>query len=1056
MTDSATQQHLRMDACPPRAGLRLLRPAASRTRLVLLFMAVSIHSACVDERLPTAPGEAMENPGTTPPAEPTHGGSLLKARARILDPARLTLTSTSAQLEAGQYRFIVKGDAVEAIGRDDVIVVHVGDEVIPRVVLAAEHSAGDLVIETGPAFWSDVFNSGRFGIHGALGGALSVIGDLPDPNASETIDIEPIGGTFDIDVCELAGNVLFEPICGSSISKTVGWVTIDGTLDSLALQDMDIRVSGTVAIDFAVDGGGVYGGTPPVFAPCNRGAYPGCTSTPTGAAFIEFLRTYAPTIPEASLPPVRVCIPGRPIRVRRGYWVYPGFPNPPRWVRPVYETCRVSSTGELPAIVPPSVRSARAVVQPRVQGGTTVYADGDVKLRVQVPIPNVAVRKTVDKSGVFAEVSLGIFVALDLTLKNTGVAPRLTFDEEVRITQLWSPADGWSSDFQSVRSAQNVSLEELVNPDSVVVRVSMPIEVKSKIELKGLAVATGGGTPTDTTDLLGMHAGFTYAPFAETIWSRRQIHPDDAALDNWQLSTDLGYQVNVGAGLDFPDIIETPDDLKTSWDTIFEFGRVSLADMWGRGNLRVETTTTGADPDPDGYEVLVSRHDPAQLTLDGGAERIPKYDPAAFIQKSIDSNGTVVFGKGVGPCTVVYSEGALKGVAMLLAPPPPPTPPSPRTAVSLPKFALVYNCDELLIARHIVTLSGVAENCTVTGGPIRSEVWLRQSKRELDVTRSDTTVVRFDVTCTPASPMGAIAVHSGVPISTGVPLWMDGESLGLLHRDETLLVAGLTPGERTLRLGAIENCDVQPVTVNVVANDTAEITVGPVACRAFDLPPDAIEVRVTADPDGVPAHDLVVKRDGVIAGLVSPAQPIIIENVPELGTTVLLLTAPDSNCRATDSNPRALTGGGIAVFGMHCISAQIDTLLGAVDAAPFPVATAHLTTVDGTRVQLTGPSLADFVALAGTTVRVWGVRAGTSFDVYGYDVLSELNEPRHAGIIVERDGGLWLMGESAIELIDPPPGLAAAVGAFVWAGGVEVGVGSLRVTVFGVIRESGS
>jgi hypothetical protein len=76
--------------------------------------------------------------------------------------------------------------------------------------------------------------------------------------------------------------------------------------------------------------------------------------------------------------------------------------------------------------------------------------------------------------------------------------------------------------------------------------------------------------------------------------------------------------------------------------------------------------------------------------------------------------------------------------------------------------------------------------------------------------------------------------------------------------------------------------------------------------------------------------------------------------------------------------------------------------------------------------------------------------------VYGYDVLSSLHEPRHVGIVVERNGSLWLMGESAIELVDPPHDLADAVGSLVWAGGAEAGVGSLRVTIFGVIRESGS
>jgi hypothetical protein len=59
------------------------------------------------------------------------------------------------------------------------------------------------------------------------------------------------------------------------------------------------------------------------------------------------------------------------------------------------------------------------------------------------------------------------------------------------------------------------------------------------------------------------------------------------------------------------------------------------------------------------------------------------------------------------------------------------------------------------------------------------------------------------------------------------------------------------------------------------------------------------------------------------------------------------------------------------------------------------------------------------------------------------------------GIVLLRDDGLWLYGEGAWRLVDPPPGLADASGDLVWVAGREVEDG-LQPTLYGVIREGGS
>ena len=86
----------------------------------------------------------------------------------------------------------------------------------------------------------------------------------------------------------------------------------------------------------------------------------------------------------------------------------------------------------------------------------------------------------------------------------------------------------------------------------------------------------------------------------------------------------------------------------------------------------------------------------------------------------------------------------------------------------------------------------------------------------------------------------------------------------------------------------------------------------------------------------------------------------------------------------------------------------------------------------------------------------WGVKSGTSLEVYGWELASTIADPRWTGIVTARPGGkLWLFGAEAIELVSAPASLASSVGAYVWVGGTRQGeAGPVKPTVFGTIRRA--
>jgi hypothetical protein len=954
-----------------------------------------------------------------------------------------------------------------------------------RRVVASHLEDGALVMDTGPAYWHEVLQGGTYSLTMPLDGRGDASFRGPGPQAAQLsvaasgLRLPPLEAVFgETDVCQWIHDILDllpgakeREVCGKSVSLEVGAgvvVGVKGTLDSLRILNGRVRVTGQTDLSLTVDAGSISGGQPPVFAPCNRGNYLGCMATPTGAALIDFLRRYAPAIPEASLSPVRVCVPGTSVRIRAGYWS--GW----TWNPAVWEKCRITSIGTLPTITLPSIQAAANEVRPRVDGHLTVRVKGDGEFMLKIAIPSLAAQTSYQVTDDFkAKAAIGVFVLVRASLLNGGGTVRFDFDDTGRVTQTWTSTQGWSRDFALTHKDNHVELLELNHPDSIVVRVGVPVEAKAEA---CLALWSCGPTEEEgdskveyelnvlgkelfTGLNVGVKAGVGVSMFEEAIWTREQVHPGDAEVDNWHISLEGAYDLSVKAGVKIPLTGWILPNVPREFDQTWECCRVSMADYWGQGRIEVTTATTGADPDPDGYRVLVERADTLPSVIDPGATRLGSGWPAKVFDEAVGVDGSVRFGPAGGflPCIVVYSDAYVVGnpvwglsVAGARA-----------MGLGIPNYAVTSPC-RWLIGRYRVTLTGVAANCTVVGGAVRDSVWLQQ-RRFIPPMRDDVKQVHFDVQCADADAMGGIRVvlPQGMASTDPPPqLLLDGLVAGTFESD-TLVVGELAPG--SYEIGVTESmvdCGFGAVQVQVVANQIAEAT-PPMFCFGSPPPePGTLRVQSALSGDGNDLNGYALLRDGQLAAALPVAGTAELTGLGALVPTVLAVTDIAGNCQPQAPTPWVVTldaqaTPGTATFPVTCSSAKPDTLTGAVDAYGWPATTVTLRAADGATVSLSGPATGELARLTGTPVRVWGRRSATGLDVYGYDLRSALGDDRWMGIVLLRDDGLWLYGEAAWRLVDPPPGLADASGDLVWVAGQEVD-GGLEPTLWGVIREGGS
>lgn len=120
----------------------------------------------------------------------------------------------------------------------------------------------------------------------------------------------------------------------------------------------------------------------------------------------------------------------------------------------------------------------------------------------------------------------------------------------------------------------------------------------------------------------------------------------------------------------------------------------------------------------------------------------------------------------------------------------------------------------------------------------------------------------------------------------------------------------------------------------------------------------------------------------------------------------------------------------------------------------FPVTS--LVDADGSATRLVGALLGELRSLSGAELAARGVMSaggvGSSLDVREYEVLSIDGQRPHVGVVIARDGELWLASRDTLRLVPALAALGDRVGARIWVVGASDSVRrELKIQSYGVI-----
>jgi hypothetical protein len=802
-----------------------------------------------------------------------------------------------------------------------------------RRVNAVARDADEITFETFGARLQEVVKGGSYHVSGVLpaadrnpaGAALRAA----QPGADLSDALPSFSGSLaGINLCTLIADKAGFQICGQEKTRIdKDWVELDGSLDSLALASGSIGVSGTWNADYTIDPGGqliVNTGRRPVFSPCDT--HPNVTGcfAKVGTALASFLASLG--IDPGVLPPLKMCIPGTPIIIAPGS-VFP-------FRLPTIRICKITDYGALPEFTPPFLKATTVTLRPVITSQALIDVAGTGQLKLDIPIPDLAVTKCLDHGNGFACIKLGIFFIVQLRAVEMGGQVVLNNTAEHEVVLSWTPETEWTHAVKNQSRDFSANFVPNNPPDTVQVKLGPAVELElslcfgtsaSSCEDEGDPDANGGGL----IDLqLGVSGKATLGAYLDTRWSR------DQSFHNWHTDSDGLDELEFEAKLALPRLLFRLDkNTKRSWT--FPFLRHDMVDAHGTGILDVVAVTTGASPDPDGYTVTVARAD----TLPGinvlGTQRIIRPNWVDTLRSAIGINDKIEFTPAKA-CFSLYSDVI-----------PGPQPLGRWLGLPIPNYVQEQGC-ALLIADYKVTLGGVQENCTVKGGATHNVRLHQEQKVPIPVSRvvSDT----FEVNCpAPAGTPGALAVTTETTGSSSDPdgytVTLDGVDQAPIAMNQTVTLTGLTPGNGRLvnLIGIVSNCfpnDNHSKLVDIVGGVTTAVTLtvvcGPIAVPAQT--PTRLRIRTTTtgpspDPDG---YALTV--NGAAAGHLGNADELLIEDGPvKPGTNVASLGGVAPNCTVAGGgttsakvNPGAT---GLVEFTVSCLEIQDGGPTGSVRVA---------------------------------------------------------------------------------------------------------------------------
>jgi|GEM_PF-3578311 len=183
--------------------------------------------------------------------------------------------------------------------------------------------------------------------------------------------------------------------------------------------------------------------------------------------------------------------------------------------------------------------------------------------------------------------------------------------------------------------------------------------------------------------------------------------------------------------------------------------------------------------------------------------------------------------------------------------------------------------------------------------------------------------------------------------------------------------------------------------------------------------------------------------------------------MPSLGSlkvlVVVLATATLAAC-ARHAEPRTDAESAAASGGEHGnASASLTELTGRVmNSGTDRFSSTVLQMRDGRAVRVAGDLRNELRTLGGADVLARGVldssSTGTSLDVREYEVLAIDGRRPRVGVLLAREGGLWLAAGDTLRLVPAPAELREKAGAKIWVlGPSDLAAREQRVESYGVI-----
>lgn len=853
-----------------------------------------------------------------------------------IDPRQLRLVPDPDR-EDGIYRFEVVDPSAPELEPGHVIYGGMGEGRYLRRVLEVERSGDVLTLRTGTAFPHEVIRSGTYSMSGGMGAGEAQAPPTGPTAAAVSYDTSFVA--LGVNLCTEIENRLGRAVCGGDEKVLVekGVLELDGRVDSLAMRglvDLGAEVDGSYTI---YAGGEIVPGTgrAPVFDPCN--SYPnavGCFSR-VGDALRSFLASIG--IDPNVLPPARLCIPGTPIVIRRATW----WPYRP----PVVRVCRITDWGALPTYTLPSLQQATVVIRPRIRSNVFFDVAGTGTLELTIPVPDLAVTKCFDHGNGFLCLKLGLVAYTSFGAERVGGTVNLQDLESDEVTLTWTASGGWSRGFQRKERSHGFNFVRFDAPDTVRLRVGPAVLAEAKLCFGGQTMSDcydeadedeEGGSNFLSDLQIGVDGEIQLGAYLDGTWSR------DAEYNNWHVPVERLNALEIEAGLILPKILIKPDKNLVWSSPEWQFGQMDWGMIHGTGALSVETLTSGALPDPDGYSVSVSRANNLPEIASSGVTWLGPLPWEKTFESAVGTSASVLFDPSPF-CGVVYSDAYLSaalGTATELIKL------ARRHGLAIPNYAVAAGCG-LLVADYFVELTGVAENCVVSG---ENPKLVRLSQTSYAAETSRTKEVLFEVDCpATAGQPGSIevtvatTVEGGQTDPDGYTLRLDAGSPIPVQTDDAITLDHLTPRNgRTLTLeGVAFNCGVQtgnPLTLDVLPGAVTaahfEVWCGPIVAEAQQ--PGSITVHTATTGSDIDTDGFLIALDEGDPVAVTANGTHTFGGILK-GSHAVTIGGVASNCSVAEGQSRSVDvkpGQEAEVtFELSCEPADLGALTGSVEVS---------------------------------------------------------------------------------------------------------------------------